>query len=249
MKRAMLILLLAGITVVRSEDSLSAEESANDGKIRIQVTAVHQSTLSGEISARIAELPFREGEWFSSGDLLVGFDCALLQAQLRKSEATAEAARQTLLVNEKLDRLNAIGALEVELTRAKVNETVAEVEATKVLVSKCSIRAPFSGRVARRYVDLYDYMTPGKPLMDILDTGTLEVRLLVPSRWLSWLKPKSRFSVMIEELGKSYPAQVALTGARIDPLSQTVGITGEFIGRHPELLPGMSGWATFRMRR
>ena len=116
----------------------------------------------------------------------------------------------------------------------------------KVTASKCSIKAPFDGRVLKLQADPYQYVTPGKPLIDIVDTSRLEVKMLVPSSLLAWLKTGARFSVQIEEMGgRSYPAHVVRIGAKIDALSQTAVIAGEIDGRHLELLPGMSGWATF----
>jgi membrane fusion protein (multidrug efflux system) len=223
----------------------SAQEMTLDGRIRVQLTPFQQTTLSSEIAANISKLPLREGETFRQGQPLVEFDCSLLTAQLSKAEALAEAARQALKVSERLVELNSISSLEVDQARAKVKETAAEEEAMRVNVSKCSLKAPYDGRIAKLQVDAYQYVTPGKPLMDIIETKRLEVRLIVPSRWLSWLKPGNRFTVRIEELGRSYPARVLRLGARIDPLSQTVPLTAEIVGSHAELLPGMSGWAGF----
>lgn len=219
--------------------------SSGEGMVRIQLAPAQQTTLSSEIAANVLKLPFKEGDSFRQGDLLVEFDCSLLQAQLQKAQATAEAARETLKVSERLAELNSISSLEVDQARAKVKETDAEVSAMQVTVSKCTMKAPFSGRVAKLQVDRFQYVSPGKPLMDLLDTSRLEVRMIVPSRWLSWLRTKGRFTVHIEELGKSYEARVVRIGARIDPLSQTVPVMGEIVGHHDELVAGMSGTASF----
>jgi multidrug efflux pump subunit AcrA (membrane-fusion protein) len=88
-------------------------------------------------------------------------------------------------------------------------------------------------------------VSPGNPLLDIIDTGQLEVQMIVPSRWLAWLRPGAAFQVDVEELGKRYPAKVQRLGAQIDPVSQTVDVTAALTGNAPELLPGMSGWAVF----
>lgn len=223
----------------------AAQENLFGNRIRAQLTAFQQTTLSAEIAANISKLPLHEGESFKKDDLLVEFDCALLNAQLNKAEATAEVARQGLKVSKRLETLNSISTLEVDQATARVKETEAEREAMKVNVSKCSLAAPYSGRIAKLHVDAYQYVTPGKPLMDILDTSRLEVRLIVPSVWLTWLRPGGRFAIQIEELGKNYTARVIRLGARIDPVSQSLSITGEIEGIHGELLPGMSGWATF----
>ncbi|WP_224981932.1 efflux RND transporter periplasmic adaptor subunit [Geomonas agri] len=222
-----------------------AGTASAEGPVRIQLAPAQQTTLSSEIAANVLKLPFKEGDSFRQGDLLVEFDCSLLQAQLRKTQATAEAARETLKVSERLAQLNSISSLEVDQARAKVKETDAEVAAMEVTVSKCIMKAPFSGRVAKLQADRFQYVSPGKPIMDLLDTSRLEVRMIVPSRWLSWLRPKGRFLVHIDELGRNYEARVVRVGARIDPLSQTVPVMGEIVGNHEELVSGMSGTASF----
>jgi len=225
--------------------SVSAQGGAPDGRIRVQLTPFQQTTLSTEISANISKLPLREGEAFRDNQVLIEFDCSLLNALSNKAEASAEAARQALKVSKRLAELNSISTLEVDQATAKMKETEAEAEAMRVNVSKCILRAPYNGRIAKLYVDAHQYVTPGKPLMDIIDTSRLEVRLIVPSRWLAWLKPGSRFSIQIEELGRVYQARIVRLGARIDPVSQSLLLTGEIDGNHSELLPGMSGWASF----
>ncbi len=243
-----LFLLALAILALHSPFALAEEPAIDGGRVRVQLVSRLQTTLSSEISAVISALPLREGEAFKKGASLVAFDCALLQAQLNKAEATAMAARQTLKVNNRLLELDSIGILEVSQAEAKVKETEAEVAAMQVMVSKCVAEAPFSGRIAKLYVDPHQYVTPGKPLMDILDQGSLEVRLIVPSRLVSTLREGGNFEVAIDELKKTYTAKLTRIGARIDPLSQSLPLTGEIVGSHPELLPGMSGWAVFKVK-
>lgn len=216
-----------------------------EGRIRTQFAPRNEVVISSELSAKIASLPLREGESFRSGQLLVGFDCTLFQAQLNKSQAMLDAARQTLGVTRRLAELNSAGALEVQQAEAKEKEGAAEVAYMKATVGKCGIAAPFAGRIAKRLVANHQYVTPGTPLLGLIDTGELELQLIVPSRWLAWLKPGARFDVQVDELGKSIQAKVTRIGARIDPVSQSVSLTGAVDGNAAGLLPGMSGWATF----
>ncbi len=225
-----------------------AADADKDGRVRAQFVAHDKAVLSSEIAAKISSLPFREGDSFRAGQTLVAFDCALYRASLSKAEAAAEAARQTLKVNRRLAELNSIGNLEVEQAAAKVKEAEAEASAMRVTVGKCTLAAPFSGSVAKLHVASHEFVSPGKPLMEILDTRRLELQMIVPSRWLAWLKKDSRFSVKVDELDKEYPARVVRLGARIDPVSQTISVVGEVQGVHPELLPGMSGWAMLKGR-
>lgn len=220
-----------------------------DGRIRTQLSSRNAVTLSSELSARISSLPLREGDAFRAGQALVSFDCSLVQSQLRKAEAGVEAAQALVQSNQRLAELNSIGQFEVAQGQAKLKEMQAEASAARTLMTRCTISAPFSGRIAKRHVAAHHYVQPGTPLLDVLETGQLELQMIVPSRWLAWLKPGVAFTVEVEELGKTYPAKVQRLGAQIDPVSQTVPVIGVINGSHPALLPGMSGWAVFAQRK
>jgi RND family efflux transporter MFP subunit len=220
----------------------------NDGKIRIQLVARDQVDISSEIPAKIASLPFREGDAFRAGQTLVSLDCSLYSAQLRKSQADADGARDLLNVNQKLLALHSIGELEVQQAQAKQKGSAAEVAYMQATVHKCAITAPFDGRVSKRSAAPQQFAEAGKPLLSIVDTSHLELKMIVPSKWLVWLKPGHALTVQVDEVGKTYPAKVARIGARVDPVTQTVDVTAAMAGGAAELLPGMSGWATFAAR-
>lgn len=65
--------------------------------------------------------------------------------------------------------------------------------------------------------------------------------MIVPSRWLVWLKPDYPFHVEIDETGKTYPARVTRLGGRVDAVSQSIRVFGEITSPAPELMAGMSG--------
>lgn len=220
--------------------------NANDGRIRVQLMARNAVTLSGEVAARIAALPVSEGGSFKRGQPLVEFDCSSYRAQLHKAQASLEAAGQLVKVNSQLAKLNSVGALEVTQAQGKAKEAAADANYMQTVVGKCVIGAPFNGRVARRIAAVHQYVSPGNPVLDIVDSGPLELRMLVPSKWLSTLKPGSRFTVSVDELGASFPAKIERLGAQIDPVSQSILAVGVIDGNAANLLPGMSGWASFK---
>ena len=69
--------------------------------------------------------------------------------------------------------------------------------------------------------------------------------MIVPSKWLAWLKVGDKFSVHVDELNRSFTGRVDRLGARIDPVSQSISLAGRIDGVHAQLLPGMSGIASF----
>lgn len=218
---------------------------ADDSRIRIQLASRDEVELSSEIAGKIATLPFREGDAFRAGQTLASLDCSLYAAQLRKAQAESEAAQQLLQVDTKLAQLHSVGELEVTQASGKAKAGAAEVAYMQATVRKCTISAPFSGRVVKRTAAPDQFVEPGKPLLTIVDTGHLELKMIVPSKWLAWMKPGSPLSVHVDEVGKTYDARIARIGARVDPVTQTVNVTAALSSDVPELLPGMSGWATF----
>ena len=210
-------------------------------EIRAQLLPRRYTTIAAEIGAKISRLPVAEGGAFKAGQLLVGFDCSLQQAQLQKAQAELDGVGQTLKSNQRLAELNSVGQLELDLSRSAVNRARAEVGAQQALLAKCSIAAPFAGRVAEQQVREQQYVQPGQAMLAILDDSVLELEFLVPSRWLAWLRTGSAFQVQIDETGKTYPAKFIRIGARVDPASQSIKVAAAIDGKFPELMAGMSG--------
>lgn len=210
-------------------------------EIRAQLLPRRYTTIAAEIGAKVSRLPVPEGGAFRSGSLLVSFDCSLQQAQLQKAQADLDGAEQTFKTNQRLVELNSIGQLEVDLSKAAQGKARAEVGANRAVLAKCSIAAPFAGRVAEQKVREQQYVQPGQALIDIIDDSVLELEFLVPSRWLAWLKIGGKFEVQIDETRKRYPAKFIRIGARVDPVSQSVKVAAAIDGKFPELIAGMSG--------
>lgn len=210
-------------------------------ELRAQLTPRDYTTLAAEIGAKIERIPLREGEWFTKGQVLVAFDCSVQQAQLNEAKASLSAAEKTAAVNKRLLELQTIGKLENDVAIAEAEKARARVAAGAAVLGKCQVSAPFDGRVVEQKVRSQQYVQPGQPLLDILDDSVLELDFIVPSKWMVWLKPGYAFQVAIDETGKAYPVKLIRMGARIDPVSQSVKMTGAIGGHFPELAAGMSG--------
>lgn len=210
-------------------------------EIRAQLLPRRFTTLAAEIGAKINRLPVPEGGAFKAGQLLVSFDCSMPQAMLQKARAELKSAEQTHKANKRLAELNSVGLVELEQSGAAVAKFAAEVGAQQAVLGKCSVAAPFAGRVAEQKVREQQYAQPGQPLLDILDDSVLELEFLVPSSWLGWLKLGQGFQVEIDETHKTYPAKFIRIGARVDPVSQSVKVAAAIDGKFPELIAGMSG--------
>lgn len=226
-------------------DDLNLSTDADLGRIRGVIQAEQNVVISSEIAARIAQINLRPGDRFNEGQLLVGFDCGLYQAELASARAELGAAQKVLQNKRELLRLDAAGAIDVELAAAEAEKARAEVRVKSVWVRRCTIKAPFSGRVVERAVNRFQSVTPDTPLLQIVDDRALEIEALVPSNWVEHLKKGSSFKFRVDETGRVYTVTLERVGAVVDPVSQTIKIYGRLKNVDEQSLPGMSGTLEF----
>lgn len=210
-------------------------------EIRAQLSPRRYTTLAAEVGAKISRLPVPEGGAFREGQVLLSFDCSIPAAQLNKAKAALAAANTTYTANQRLMETGSVGKVELDVSASEVAKNRAEVAANSAILAKCSVTAPFSGRIAEQKVREQQYVQPGQALLEIIDDSVLELEFIAPSRWLSWLKVGHGFQVKIDETAKTYPAKVLRMGAKVDPVSQSVKVAAAIDGKFSELIAGMSG--------
>ena len=163
----------------RRASDATAEDSAR-GILRAQ----DQAVLASEINGRVLEMPFRDGESFHRGDLLVRFDCSAYQAQLAAALAAEKASRQELAQNSQLAQMKSVGRHAVALSEAHLAQAQAESQLYRIQVERCRILAPFDGQVVTRKLQVHESASQGAPLLEVVNNRQLDIYLLVPSRWL-----------------------------------------------------------------
>ena len=222
-----------------------ASSAVNPNAIRVLLTPELETVLASQMLGRISSLRASLGSQVKKGQTLVTFDCSEAQARLRMAQAEYANAKETLDTKEKLRVLEAAGETEVILAKTMADKANAAISLTRVQIGQCSVVAPFTGHVVKLHVKPAQGVNVGVPLLEMVSSGPLKLRLNVPSRWLESVKAGTAFQVSIDETGKSYPAKVSAVNARVDAVAQTVELEASIDGQHPELLAGMSGVARF----
>lgn len=236
---------------------LTEVDEGIDKVVRGLVRPVSRALLSSEIRGRVKSLGIRFGESFRQGDLLLSFDCSFYAAELAAKTAVFKAKQAQHRNNQKLLSLHATSEIEVEISSAQEQEAAADRRRAQVQVSHCEVHAPFDGALDVLYVNEHESVAPSDQLLSILSDGDLEIELIVPSDWLSWIKKGNRFQFLVDETATAYPAIVKQVGVSVDPVSQTVRLMGRFLSPVPGgsgsiaagVLAGMSGRAIFERDR
>jgi len=211
--------------------------------VRVQVVTVLGSTIGAPMAGRLVKFPLLDGEHFKEGDTIARFDCAEREGTLAHAKAAHELKRRVLANKQQLRSLGNSTGVEIEIAAAEVAEAAADVTVAQTMAASCSVTAPFSGRVAGLSVRPFQFVAMGAPMIEILSDHDLELEMIVPSRWLTWLKAGYKFDIAIDETAHTYPVEIARISGKVDPVSRSVKVYAHAVGSADDLLPGMSGRA------
>lgn len=236
-------LLTFALLVFVTTGQLQAEEMKQArGLVKAQTRAI----LASEIAAIVTAVPKRTGDSFKKGETLVSFDCRIFKSQMAKVAADAKAARARLANSRDLEKMRSIGKLDVTLAEAEVEKTRAELDIARLNVDRCTIQAPFPGKVVELLVNRHESVDVRRNLIEIVSSETLEVEVIVPGRWLPAINPGQQVNMLIDETGRRAKVTIEAVSGAIDPVSQTTVLRGAIQAADAaDLLPGMSGVLTF----
>src|SRR5262249_39776507 len=147
---------------------------------------------------------------------------ARLAAQLRFDRAQAERMQNLYSQNAiaKATRDQAVAARDVDV--GALTQAQAMLSKSQYQHDHDEIRAPFAGRVVQRLINPGEYATAGKPIVRLVDIGTLEVSAQAPIQNSAFVHEGSTLTTLIED--KQVPATVRAIVPVGDQLSRTVEI-------------------------
>ncbi len=211
------------------------------------VEADREVDLAFEVGGRMVSFPVRRGMMVKEGEILGALDPTNFENQLRNVEAELDLARSTLTRMEQALAVNAVSQEEF----ARASAAVQKAEAQRVIHEKALadtvLRARFDGRVSETFVNRYDNVNPGRPVLKLQDTRQLALAVSVPETYVQWAQPDflatAPFVVTFDSLPEvEYPATVKEYATVADPVTRTFRVRLQFEHDHDfMLLPGMTG--------
>lgn len=224
---------------------VQAKTADEPNAIRVLLAPALETTLVSQMAGRIAAINVTFGDRFAKGKTLLSFDSNEQVARVKMAEAELASARENHEAKLRMQGLQLASEVEVSLAASAVAKSRAQVDLYRAQLAQCTVAAPFAGRVVKIAVKPYQSVNQAQPLLEIVSSGPLKLRLNVPAKWVGWLKNGTPFEVAIDETGKRYKATISALNGRIDAISQTIELEATIADKADELLPGMSGTARF----
>ena len=204
------------------------------------VTAVQGVTVTPEIAGIVRELAFESGAVVSKGDLLVRLDTSTEEAQLRALEAQEELARLNVVRERSLRSQNMVSQAQLDAAEATLKQAQGTADATRAIIQKKTIRAPFAGRLGLRLINLGQYLETGKPIVSLQSLTPIYAEFSLPQQELARLKTGLRTQLTTDAYpGRKFDGQLTAINPELDTQTRSVGLQATFENADQLLRPGM----------
>jgi membrane fusion protein, multidrug efflux system len=146
------------------------------------VAAVQGVTVSADLPGVVDRIAFESGRTVAQGDVLVELDTRQEQAQLAAADAQLELARLNFERMQGLVGQDAVSRAEYDSAAAGQKQAEARVREIRATIERKTIRAPFSGVLGIRQVNLGQYLTGGDPVVPLQSLNPIYVNFGVPQQ-------------------------------------------------------------------
>ena len=196
--------------------------------------------LRPEISGRVTQLNFRDGDRVRKGQVLVQLDDQLPQAQVQQSRAELSIAVANHNRNKDLVAQNFISQRSLDESAAALEVAQAKLALSQATASRLKIVAPFDGMTGIRAVNVGDYLKDGADIVNVEDIDAVFVDFRLPERFQNKVKKGQLAAVSLDALpGVRFSAIVQAVDPLIDANGRSVGVRGCIDNRQLQLRPGM----------
>ena len=204
------------VATVRTENLSAITEIT--GTIR----PLQRAQLAAKVMGTIDALPVALGQRVAAGDLLVKISAGEITARVTQAQAQLNAARRDLDRERDLLTKNASTADMVRGLEDRFAGAQAMVREAEVMLGYATLRAPFSGVVARKFVNAGDLASPGFPLLELEGIGAFQVEAAVPDSLAAKLSPGTALTVEVPAAGLTFAAPLAELSSTADPGARSV---------------------------
>lgn len=196
--------------------------------------------LRPEVSGRITQLNFTDGQRVKQGQVLVQFDDQLPQAQVQQALAELSIAQANQKRNQELVSQNFISQRSLDESAANLQVARAKLSLAQATAARLKIIAPFDGIAGIRLVNVGDYLKDGADIVNIEDIDAIFVDFRLPERFQAKVKRGQTAVLDMDALpGRKFSAKIQAIDPLIDANGRSVGVRGCLDNRQSQLRPGM----------
>lgn len=160
--------------------------------------AVNGTDVTTEAGGIVTAIHFESGQTVQKGAPLVTLDAANERAELKRMQAQADLAELNRARREKLYKLEALSKSDYDAVLTELNAARAAVDAQAARLAQKEIRAPFSGELGLRRVNVGQYLNAGSPVVSLQSLDPIDIDFSLPEQFLGAVVPGTPVTARVE---------------------------------------------------
>ena len=202
--------------------------------------AIQGVTVSADLPGTVAKINFESGKPVQAGDVLVELDTRQERAQLAAAEAQRDLARINFERTQELVKQGVTARTEFDNTSAQQKSTEAQVGEIQATIQRKTIRAPFTGVLGLRQINLGQYLAAGQAIVPLQKLNPIYVNFGVPQQNSVRSIGGRTLRVTSDDLpGATFTGRVTAIDAVINETTRNIQVQATLPNPQGKLRPGM----------
>jgi membrane fusion protein (multidrug efflux system) len=204
------------------------------------ISPVQGVDIRAELAGTVRKIDFQSGGMATHGQLLVQLDTSVEEGQLQAMKAQWELAQANLVRARDLKAQGVISQADYDAATASASQTIGEVSAIEATIAKKTIRAPFSGRLGIRAVNLGQFVRDGDAIVSLHSLDPVFVDFNLTEQQLAQAKKTMAVRVSTDATpGRVFDGKVTALNPQFDPSTRNIKVQATVANPTGELRPGM----------
>ncbi|MDB5219986.1 MAG: putative Co/Zn/Cd efflux system rane fusion protein [Myxococcaceae bacterium] len=222
-------------TAVSKEDAWESTLSAVG-----TIAPVKGVSLSNDAPGVVSAIHFDSGAVVKQGDVLVELDSTVERAQLASVEARRELARLNAGRSRALVASDSIPKAQLDNDEALVKSSQSDLGALQAQIARKIVRAPFSGKLGIRAINIGQYLSPGTTISSLEAMDSVFVDFTLPQQNLADVAVGTKVRVTLEgDAGAGYDGVVSAVDPAVDSATRSIRVRASVPNTGDKLRPGM----------
>lgn len=202
--------------------------------------ASNGADLAAEVGGVVDQIDFTSGEAVAAGTVLLRLRPNDDPAKLAQLQASAALAEINLQRDQKQLAAHAVAQATVDTDAANLKVANAQVAAQQAVMAEKVVRAPFSGRLGVRQVDVGQFLAAGTTIVTLQQLDPMFVDFYLPQQALGEIAVAQPVEVTADAWpGRKFAGKIASLNSKVDPASRMLQIRASVANPDGALLPGM----------
>jgi membrane fusion protein (multidrug efflux system) len=204
------------------------------------LTAVQGVMVSADLPGMVEKIDFDSGKMVRAGEILVQLDVRQEQAQLASAEAGLKLSQVNLERMQNLNQQGIAAKADWDKLDAETRQAEAKIAEIRATIARKTIRAPFSGLLGIRQVNLGQYLAAGAPIVPLQSLDPIYVNFGVPQQAMAHVRRGRAVRIAADDLGGGeLTGSITAIDSVVDEATRNVQAQATLSNARGTLRPGM----------